>query len=162
MSVSRVPQAAWSHRVAVVCLAVAVGLAAAMGTGGWAAEGEVPSLGEQLVRQFWEAVRTGDVDALEGILARGFQSVHEDGKRSRDEELALLAAIDITDYTLTGFVTTRQGATIVVTFMASVEETLAGTRTTTVPAPRMAVFLMTEDGWRLLAYANLKPMGSGQ
>ena len=29
MSVSRVPQAAWSHRVAVVCLAVAVGLAAA-------------------------------------------------------------------------------------------------------------------------------------
>jgi len=25
----------------------------------------------------------------------------------------------------------------------------------------MAVFLMTEDGWQLVAYANLKPMGGG-
>ena len=50
---------------------------------------------------------------------------------------------------------------IIVTFMASVEETFAGVRTSTVPAPRMAVFAMTEDGWRMIAYANLKPMGTG-
>ena len=51
---------------------------------------------------------------------------------------------------------------MVVTYMASVEEMLAGTRTTATPAPRMAVFLMTESGWQLLAIANLKPMGSDQ
>jgi len=59
-------------------------------------------------------------------------------------------------------VSTRQGAAVVVTYMASVEETLAGVRTTATPAPRMAVFLMTETGWRLLAIANLKAMGSEQ
>jgi hypothetical protein len=141
------------------CVLFAALLVLAAGASAWAAE-EIPSLGEQLVRQFWEAIRTQDTQTLEGILAPAFQSVHEDGARDRDGELALCAALDISDYTLTDFVTTRQGATVVVTFMASVEETLAGVRTTTVPAPRIAVFVMTEDGWRLIAYANLHPMGS--
>jgi len=133
----------------------------AVGAAGWAAEQEASSLGEQLVRQFWEAIRTEDAGALGTILAPGFQSIHQDGARDRDGELALCAGIDIDEYTLTDFVTTRQGATIVVTFMASVEETLEGARTTTTPAARMAVFLMTEDGWRMVAYANLKAMGEG-
>ena len=141
------------------CLIPAMLLVLAIGVSSWAEEEEAASLGEQLVRQFWEAIRTEDVVALDAILAPGFQSVHQDGTRDKDEELALCAGLDIDEYTLTDFVTTRQGATIVVTFMASVEETLAGTRTTTVPAARMAVFLMTEDGWRLVAYANLEPMG---
>ena len=162
MNVNHKQPATWSHRSLVVCLALAAGLATAIGAGGWAAEQEVPARGGQRVRQFWEAVRTADVDALDAILAPGFQSVHQDGTRSRDKELALLAAIDISEYTLTGFVTTRQGAAVVVTYMASVEETLAGVRTTATPAPRMAVFLMTEAGWRLLAIANLKAMGSEQ
>jgi len=139
---------------------LAVTLVVAIGAGGWAAGEEVPPLGEQLVRQFWEAIRTLDADALEAILAPGFQSIHQDGPRDRDGELALCAALDISEYTLTDFVTTRQGATIVVTFLASVEETLGGVRTTTVPARRMAVFLMTESGWQMVAYANLKAPGS--
>jgi hypothetical protein len=147
-------------RSVLCCLTPVVLLVLAIGASAWAEEGAVP-LGEQLVRQFWEAIRTQDVEALEAILAPGFQSIHEDGGRDRSEELALCAGLDIDEYTLTDFVTTREGATIVVTFMASVEETLAGTRTTTDPAARMAVFLMTEDGWRLAAYANLEPMASG-
>jgi hypothetical protein len=142
------------------CFVLAVLFAIAIGTSAWAAGQETSALGEQLVREFWEAIRTEDVEALEAILAPGFQSIHQDGPRNRDQELALLTTIDINEYTLTDFVTTRQGATIVVTFMASVEETLAGTRTTTVPAARMAVFLMTEEGWQLVAYANLEPMES--
>jgi hypothetical protein len=146
-----------SSRVYVVLVAAIV---AAISASGWAAGQEDATLGEQLVREFWEAIRTQDADALDAILAPGFQSVHQDGARNRDEELALCAALEISEYTLTDFVTTRQGATIVVIFMASVEETLAGTRTTTAPAARMAVFLMTEDGWRLVAYANLEPIGA--
>jgi len=137
---------------------LALVVAGSIGPPAWPAA-EPAALGEQLVREFWEAIRTEDVVALEAILAPGFQSVHQDGTRDRDEELALCAGLDIDGYTLTDFVTTRQGGTIVVTFMASVAETLAGTRTSTVPAARMAVFLMTEDGWRLVAYANLEPMG---
>ena len=138
---------------------LAVALAVAIGAVGWPAEQEDATLGEQLVRQFWEAVRAEDPNALAAILAAGFQSIHQDGTRNREEELALCAGLHISEYTLTDFVTTRQGATIIVTFMASVEETLAGVRTTTVPAPRMAVFLMTEEGWQMVAYANLKAMG---
>ena len=156
--VSRAAGSRRSLRIGAVLVAVVV---VAIGAGGWAAEQEDASLGEQLVRQFWEAIRTEDAEALGAILAPGFQSVHQDGARDRGGELALCAGVDIDEYTLTDFVTTRQGATIVVTFMASVEETLGGVRTTTVPAPRMAVFLMTEDGWRMVAYANLKAMGEG-
>ena len=148
-------------RSALCCLVSAAILVLALGAIGWAEEEEAFPLGEQLVRQFWEAIRTEDVVALKSILAPGFQSIHQDGTRDKDEELALCAGLDIDEYTLTDFVSTRQGATIIVTFMAAVEETLAGTRTTTVPAARMAVFLMTEDGWQLVAYANLKPMGGG-
>lgn len=147
-----------SRRSMGVSLVLAVLLVVTIGASGWATE-DPAALGEQLVRAFWEAIRTQDVAALGAILAPGFQSIHEDGARNRDEELVLCANVDIDEYTLTDFVTTRQGATIVVTFMASVEETLAGTRTTTVPAARMAVFLMTEDGWQMVAYANLEPMG---
>ena len=146
-------------RFALCCLVPAVVLVLAIGAIGWAEEeGDLP-LGEQLVRQFWEAIRTEDVVALDAILAPGFQSIHQDGPRDKDEELALCAGLDFDEYTLTDFVTTRQGAAIVVTFMASVEEVLAGVRTPSTPAARMAVFLMTEDGWRLVAYANLEPMG---
>ena len=142
-------------------LGVALALTIVAGAVGWAAQCDIPSLGEQLVRRFWEAIRTEDVAALQAILAPGFQSVHSDGARDRVGELALVAGLDVDAYALTDFVSTREGATIVVTFMASVEETFAGVRTSTVPAPRMAVFLMTEDGWRMIAYANLKPMGAG-
>jgi len=144
---------AWLVLVAFASLALLV-----VGT---AAQEEDTALGEQLVRQFWEAIRTEDVEALEGILAPGFQSSHEDGMRDREAELALCADIDMDEYTLTDFVVTRQGATIIVTFLASVEETLEGFRTTTTPAPRMAVFLMTEVGWQMIAYANLNPMDDG-
>jgi len=126
-----------------------------------AAQEEAAVLGEQLVRQFWEAIRTEDVKALEAILAPGFQSTHEDGARDREAELALCAEIAMDAYELTDFMTTRQGATIIVTFLASVEETLEGFRTTVTPAPRMAVFLMTEVGWQMIAYANLNPMADG-
>jgi len=149
------PHTGWKRRTLVALTICLFCVAAA------AAQEDDTTVGEQLVRQFWEAIRTGDVVALEAILASGFQSIHEDGMRDREEELALCAVIDMEEYTLTDFVTTRQGATIVVTFMASVEETLAGIRTTKDPAPRMAVFLMTENGWRLIAYANLNPMSDG-
>jgi len=157
----RVSHTAGSLAAVRICVVLVAVVVAAIGAGARAAEQEDTLLGEQLVRQFWEAIRTEDAEALEAILAPGFQSVHQDGARDRAGELALCAGIDIDEYTLTDFVTTRQGATIVVTFMASVEETLDGVRTTTVPAARMAVFLMTEDGWRMVAYANLKAPDSG-
>ena len=145
-------------RSSLCYLIPAVILVLAVGAISWAKDEEALPLGEQLVRQYWEALRTQDVDALEAILAPGFQSIHEDGTRNREQQLAFCAGLDIDKYTLTDFVTSRQGATIVVTFMASVEETLAGVRTTSSPAPRMAVFLMTENGWQLIAYANLHAM----
>ena len=156
MDVRQVSRAVRNGRSVGVALVLAVLLVVTIGT--WATE-DSAALGEQLVRAFWDAIWTEDVVALEAILAPGFQSIHEDGTRNRDEELALCAGLDIDEYTLSDFVTTRQGAAIVVTFMASVEEMLAGVRTTSVPAARMAVFLMTEGGWRLVAYANLEPMG---
>jgi len=157
----RVSHAMGSPRCLRICAILVAGVVVALGAAGWAAEEEASSLGEQLVRQFWEAIRTQDAEALGAILAPGFQSIHRDGPRNRDGELTLCGGLDISEYTLTDFVTTRQGATIVVTFMASVEETLGGVRTTTAPAPRMAVFLMTEDGWQMVAYANLKAPDSG-
>ena len=148
-----------SKLVAVVSLLLAV-FVFGSSVGVWAQEQDSTALGERLVRQWWEAMRARDILAIDRMLSAGFQSIHQDGARDRAEELELIVGLNFCEYTLTDFRVTREGATIIVTYKASVEETLAGTRTTTTPAPRMTIWIMTEAGWRLLAHANLKVMGS--
>lgn len=118
---------------------------------------EIP-LGERLERELWNDMKSQNMQAIESKIAKGFLSVHDDGTRDRDEEIRLLRALNLGDYTLKDFKVTREGPTIMVTYMICVEETIEGKRLSKAPSPRSSVWLMTENGWQWITHANLNPV----
>ncbi|MBL7074684.1 nuclear transport factor 2 family protein [candidate division KSB1 bacterium] len=117
-----------------------------------------PTLGEKLVRQLWADMKARNLAALEKKIAPGFQSVHEDGARNREQQIELLRGLNIGEYTLSNFEVTQNGPVIIATYFVSVEETIEGKRLSTKPAPRLSVFLKTDSGWQWIAHANLNPL----
>ncbi len=122
----------------------------------WSADDE---LGERLIRAFFEASGKGDQAAVERTLSPGFQSVHTNGVSDRQGELDLIRNMKLGSPTLSNFNTTRNGPTLVVTFLVNApDEVLGGKALDEGTYERMAVWLDTESGWKLIAYANLAPL----
>ena len=116
-------------------------------------------LGEQLIRAFFEASGKGDHAAVERTLAQGFQAVHTNGVSDRQEELDLIRNMKLGSTTLTDFKTTQNGPALVVTFKVNApDEVLGGKSLGEGTYERMAVWLDTDSGWQLIAYANLAPL----
>ena len=116
------------------------------------------SLGEQLVRQLWADMKARNIEAIEKMIAPGFQSVHEDGSRDREAEIELIKGLDLGEYTLSDFVVTENGPVIVVSYFVSVEETIEGESLSTEPAARLSVWLNTNGVWQWIIHANLKQL----
>ena len=116
------------------------------------------AVGEQLLRQLWAQMKNADVAALEQTTAAGFQSVHQNGARTRAEEMALIEGLQLGDYTLSDIRITRTGPVIVATYCVAVEETIAGKRLKKKPPPRLSVFVQTDTGWQWMAHANLRAL----
>ena len=114
--------------------------------------------GEELVRQLWNDFKTNDREILGKWLDEGFQSVHEDGYRNRDQELELLVNLNLGEYELSDFNSTQSGNILVVTYFVSVYETIEGKLMPTDPAARMSVFKFKDNAWKWIAHANLNPM----
>lgn len=115
-------------------------------------------LGEKLVRQLWADMKANNWAEVEKQTAPGFQSVHEDGTRDRDEEIGLIKGLDLGDYTLSNFKVTQNGPVIIVTYSVTVEETIAGKRLPKRSSMRLSSWLKTEDGWKWIIHANLNPL----
>ena len=113
--------------------------------------------GETLYREFVTAVAAADWTAVDAILADDFQSVHTDGPRSKAKEIEMLKAEDLGEYSITDFISTRSGDTLVTTHWLSVEETINGSRLSTKPAPRLTVWRQGTAGWQIIAIASLNP-----
>ena len=113
--------------------------------------------GEVLVKQVWEAMKTSDMEFIENILAPGFQSIHQDGARNRDEQIELIRGLNMGEYVLDNFKITQNENTINVTYFVNVTETIAG-NTITKHAARLSVFSKTVDGWKWFSHANLVPL----
>jgi len=117
------------------------------------------SLGEKLVRQLWADAKAGNVEALEKVMAQGFQSIHEDGARDRKGELQLIKGVNLGKYTLTNLKVTQNGPVVIVTYFVSVEETIKGKRlSATKPAARLSAWLKTDSGWKWIIHANLRSL----
>ena len=117
------------------------------------------SRGEKLVRQLYEVVKAGNMEALKKMMAPGFQSIHEDGSRNRKEELQLIQKANIGKYTLSNLKVTQNGPVVVVTYFVSVEETIIGKRLpATKPAARLSAWLKTDSGWKWIIHANLRSL----
>lgn len=113
--------------------------------------------GETLYREFVAAVAAEDWAAVDGMLAADFQSAHTDGPRDKAAEMEMLKAVNLGEYSLTDFTSTRGGDTLVATHWLSVEETIDGSRLSTKPAARLTVWRQGESGWQIIAIANLNP-----
>jgi hypothetical protein len=106
------------------------------------------ALGEELVRGFF-------ANPASVSLAAGFQSVHEDGARDRDAELALLKQLQLGHYMLADFKVTREADLLIVTYSVTAREMIDGQPVSTEPAYRLSVFIPDGEAWQLLAHANL-------
>ncbi len=125
--------------------------------GATASAGE--DLGEKLVRQFFADVKAGNLASIEKTLAEGLQVAHSFGPLDRAGELKLVRGIKLGDYKLRNFKTTYNGPVMVVTFKVNApDEVMEGKRVAAGSHERLAVWLKVEDGWQLIAYANLAPI----
>jgi hypothetical protein len=106
------------------------------------------ALGEDLVRGFF-------ANPASVSLAAGFQSVHQDGARDRDAELALLQQLQLRDYELADFKVTRQADLLIVTYSVAAQEMIDGQPVSQEPSYRLTVFIPDGEHWQLLAHANL-------
>jgi len=114
------------------------------------------SLGEKLLSQLWVDMQKPDMERIEKTTAKGFQSVHQYGSNTREQQIELIKTLNFGEYTLSDVEITRNGPVIVATYLVSVEETIKGKQLSKKPAPRLSVFLKTDSGWQWIAHANLK------
>ena len=114
--------------------------------------------GEKLVRSLWSDFNSNDEAVFKNWIADGFQSVHEDKARNKDEEVKVLMALHLGEYTLDDFKTTQNGNVIVVTYTVAVHETIDGKVLPTAPAERLSAFMYDGNTWKWIAHANLNPM----
>ena len=115
-------------------------------------------LGEKLLSQLWVDMQKPDMEKIEKTTAKGFQSVHQYGSNTREQQIELIKTLNFGEYTLSDVEITRNGPVIVATYLVSVEETIKGKQLSKKPAPRLSVFLKTDSGWQWIAHANLKPL----
>jgi len=114
--------------------------------------------GEKLTKEFWKSLKANDVETLSKHISDGFQSIHSDGSRDKADEIKLIKNLNLGDYTLSDFVETSVGNTIIVTYKVVVAETINGKELKKAPAARMTIFQKTEDSWMLIAHANLRAL----
>lgn len=113
------------------------------------------AFGEKLVRQCWADMEAKKWAELEKMIAPGFQSLHDDRMRNKEEELKLIEKLDIKKYEISDVTVTEDGPLIVVTYKVSVDEKIDGTHVKEKSSPRLSAFLKTDDGWKWVAHANL-------
>lgn len=114
--------------------------------------------GEELVNQLWTILQDSDTEAADSFIAEGFQAVHENGAKNKEQEIQLISGLNIHSYTITDLVTTQHDNVIVATYMVAVEETVEGERLSKSPAARMSVFIKIDGNWKWISHANLKPL----
>jgi len=119
---------------------------------------EVDAVGTKLLEQLWEGFKNADMDAIENLIAKGFQSVHQNGANDFKEEMELITKLNIAEYKLTDIKITSEENVIIISYKVSVAETIEGKRLDKMAAPRLTVFAKTDNGWKWVAHANLKPL----
>ena len=114
------------------------------------------SLGEKLETQMWEDMKHRNYVAIEGNIAKEFQSVHTFGALGRDEELELIKDLYLGTYEMSKVRVKENGDTIVITYFISVKEKIENKLLSEKPAPRLSVWKKIDGKWQWIAHANLK------
>ncbi len=117
------------------------------------------SEGEGLENQMWVDIKAHNWVAVQSKLAPYFQSIHTDGARTREQELALIKQLNISDYTISDFQATGgTQSTIILTYNITISETIDKERLVQKTSPRMSVWQNINGVWQWIAHANLVPV----
>lgn len=116
---------------------------------------------EQVIKNWFEAMKTQQVEKAGEFLAPQFVSIHTDGKvRNKKEELKLIKNLHMKKYELTDFKFSQpNNDTIIVTYKDKGIEQIDKKEIARKAAGRMAVLQKQNDKWLIIAYANLDQIG---
>ena len=113
-----------------------------------------PSIGEQLVKEVFAAIKERNWDKLENMIHPAFQSVHYDGARNQSQEMQLLKGLHLGDYTLSKFRITMSEAILVVSYVVTAEELIDEKPILPKSSCRLSVFHKTNEGWKWVAHVS--------
>lgn len=116
------------------------------------------ALGESLERQVWAHMKNRDSTALQACMASDFLSEHNDGPRTREQELVLMQNLALGKYELSDFVVTDRGDVMIVSYKVRTSERIDDDLLSTAPAFRLSVWHKQKDAWLWVAHANLNPI----
>lgn len=113
------------------------------------------ALGEQLVTQYFDALRASDKEAVRALLSPAFQYVRASGERFGVNDY-LDNLPDLTTYSTGDLKVTRDGDSLVAT------TTMRNTATTAqdkadASTLHLVIFQRTDDDWNVLAHADFTP-----
>lgn len=130
--------------VAIIAL-----LGAACGSSGYAAS-DPQALGESLVVEYYEDLKTGRNEELESQLAEGFQSITRNGALVRSQVVERIDEGTFGDYELSDFQVTQAPDTLIVAYRGTIE---SGGETPP-PTWRVNVFRFIGDRWLGVTFAD--------
>ncbi len=111
---------------------------------------------QQLIQQWFEAMKAKQYNRMAEFLAPQFVSVHTDGKvRDLEQELELIKNLHMKSYNLTDFHFKDSEGIVTVTFKDTGSEKIDKKKIASGAALRMAVLQKQDGKWRIIAYANL-------
>lgn len=89
-------------------------------------QSDLNAVGENLERGLYQTVKDKDWNTLEGLVASGFQSMHEDGSKSRSAAIDYIKSITFKYYHFSDLVETNNdsGTILVITYKLSFSENL--------------------------------------
>jgi len=113
------------------------------------------ALAARLMDEWFAKVVARDAAALEAAMLPCFQRVGFAGAHDRAGEIKEIVGLAAAAPKVSDLVATRVGDALVVTCLASVEETRDGKKLPAEATPRLGVWMPDADGWKLAAWASL-------
>lgn len=118
---------------------------------------QVENEAEELVNTIWTYFASNNTEALSEMMVEGFQSMHQDGPRTKDQELELISKLNLGEYSISyGNITTSDNI-LMVSYKMTVKETIKD-KTYDDVTWRFDVFGNIDGRWMWLSHVNLLPL----
>ena len=114
-------------RATIIMIAAGV-VSVLLVSGAYARKPTPKAQGKELVKKIWADMRGERFSELEKMMSPGFQSVHADGARHRDEQIKLLIHLKMGKVSIKDIEVTEVGPMLIATYTVAVEETIEGKR----------------------------------
>jgi len=113
--------------------------------------------GEQFERLWWQSVKSKDWAQVEGRLASSYVTQSSAATESKDEALARLMQLEISDLSLGNVDVRPAGDAIIVTYSLDLRGSQAGQPVSLTQSHMMTVWQQQKRGWVAIAHSGELP-----